>query len=74
MMNKLEMNNLADKFIADKGIKLSNYYIEVTPYSELICFRSEDGQEYDLTISDENLAVAVKNRLREVGVKVVELR
>lgn len=72
-MDEIEMNSIADKFIADRGMAISNYYIEVTPYSELICFKSEDGREYDLPISDEILAVAVKKRLRELGVKVVKL-
>ncbi|GAA6154320.1 hypothetical protein [Pseudoteredinibacter isoporae] len=73
-MDELDMNNIADKFIADRGMPISNYYIEVTPFSELICFKGEDGREYDLPISDETLAIAVKARLRELGVKVVELK
>jgi hypothetical protein len=73
-MDELEMNRIADKFLADRSMQISNYYIEVTPYSELICFKGEDGREYDLPISDETLAVAVKKRLRELGVKIVELK
>ena len=73
-MNEIDMNSLADKFVADRGIPISSYYIEVTPYSELICFKGEDGREYDLPISDETLSKAVKKRLRELGVKVVELK
>lgn len=73
-MNELEMNSIADKFIADREIPISNYYIEVTPYSELICFKGEGNREYDLPISDETLAIAVKKRLRELGVKIVEFK
>lgn len=73
-MNELDMNGLADKFIADRGMPISSYYIEVTPYSELICFKGEDGREYDLPIFDETLSKAVKRRLRELGARVVELK
>lgn len=73
-MSDLASNKLADEFLADRGIPIGNYYIEVTPHSELICFRNEGGQEFDLPISNEALSEAVKSRLRELGVKVVELK
>lgn len=73
-MNELSSNKLADKFLADRGIPISNYYIEITPHSELICVKSEEGREFDLPISNEDLSKAVKARLKELGVQVVELK
>ena len=73
MLDK-DMRDLADKFIAESGIEIGKFYIEVTPYSEMLCFTNEEGREYDLPISDEGLANAVLSRLRELGVRVVELK
>ncbi|MDH5228445.1 MAG: hypothetical protein OEZ58_09210 [Gammaproteobacteria bacterium] len=73
MLNE-DMRDLADKFIAETGVEIGRFYIEVTPYSEMLCFTNEDGREYDLPISDESLADAVFSRLRELGVRVEEIK
>jgi hypothetical protein len=73
-MSYSEMNELADKFITESGIPIENFYIEVTPFSEMLCYKSEEGREFDLPISDELLSKAVKKRLRELGTKVIELK
>jgi hypothetical protein len=41
-----------------RGQTLDNYYIEVTPYSEMLCYQNEEGREFDLPINDEELGGA----------------
>lgn len=71
-MNEDELKAQAMEFLFGRGQTLDNYYIEVTPYSEMLCYRNEEGREFDLPINDEELAQAVLLRLREMGVRIVK--
>jgi hypothetical protein len=73
-MGDINMIELADQFISESGIEIEKFYIEVTPYSTMVCYSNEEGREFDLPISDENLAQAVVARLRGLGVRIVELK
>ena len=63
----------ADEFLFGAGLRLQDYYIGRTPISEVICFRNEEGREFDLLISDDKLYAAAKMRLLELGVRIVDL-
>lgn len=71
------MNNLMEKveeFLFGSGLQLQDYFIELTPVSEMLCYRNSDGREFDLPINDSVLAAAVFSRLKELHVRVVDLR
>ncbi len=71
-MNEAELKERATEFLFGRGQTLDSYYIEVTPYSEMLCYVNEEGREFDLPINDEELAQAVLLRLREMGVRIVK--
>ena len=68
------MGDLANQFIAESGIDVEKFFIEITPYSEMVGYTDEEGREFDLPISDENLGRAVRTKLKELGVRVIELK
>lgn len=70
-MDDKRLEAMADEYLFGSGLALSNFYIEKTPVSEVLCFINDKGRHFDLPISDPVLAGAVKGRLRELGVKVV---
>ena len=69
--------NITEDFLNDflfgRGLTVDNYFIEVTPVSEMLCYRNTEGREFDLPISDNALAVAAIKRLKALGVKVVKI-
>jgi hypothetical protein len=68
-----EFVEMADKFLFSRGVAIENYFIEMTPVSEVICYRNSGGREFDLPINDPELYDAVVSRLRALGVRVVRL-
>lgn len=72
-MNNRDLENEVEKFIYGRGLSLDNYYIEQTPFSEMLCYKNRDGREFDLPISDQMLANAVISKLKQLGVKIVKL-
>ncbi|WP_175016803.1 hypothetical protein [Massilia sp. YMA4] len=64
---------LVDQLIFENGGRVSNYFIERTPVSEMLCYRNAEGREFDLPISDDALAAAVIARLKALGVRIVEI-
>lgn len=72
-MNEVELAKKATEFLFGRGQTLESYYIEVTPYSELLCYQNGAGQEFYLPINDEELKDAVLLCLRELGVRIDKL-
>lgn len=73
-MEEKNMVDLANQFISDSGIEVEDFFIEITPFSEMVGYTNSEGREFDLPISDENLAKAVIARLIKLGVRIVELK
>ncbi|WP_208449718.1 hypothetical protein [Burkholderia ambifaria] len=63
----------ADEFLFSQGLTIENYFIEITPVSEMICYRNSEGREFDLPINDPELYDAAVSRLRALGVRIVTL-
>lgn len=67
------MKNLhkrVDNFLFGAGLRIADYYIERTPFSEILCYRNAEGRRFDLSISDEELASAVFERLKALNVQI----
>jgi hypothetical protein len=67
------MKPAVDDFLFGGGLKLEDYFIQVTPVSEVLCYVGPGGREFYLPISDDELADAALLRLRELGVRIVQL-
>ena len=63
-----------DTFLFGHGLTVVDYFVERTPFSEVVCFRSADGRVFDLAISNEELKKKSVRRLIELGVEVMDLR
>ncbi|GGZ02131.1 hypothetical protein ACFFTM_08445 [Pseudoduganella plicata] len=70
-MDNLEQH--VEDFLFGTGLQLGDYYIERTPFSEMLCYRNAEGREFDLPISNEELATAVFTRLKALNVRIVNL-
>jgi hypothetical protein len=73
-MSDINLVDLANQFISDSGIDIGKFFIEITPHAEMVCFVNEEGREFDLPISNAELAKAVVVRLKELKVNVIELK
>lgn len=60
-----------DSFLFGSGITLTDYFLEVTPVSEALCFTNRGGREFYLPINDDELAQAAIQRLKYLGVRIV---
>jgi hypothetical protein len=67
------MKPTIDDFLFSDGLKLEDYFIQVTPVSEVLCYVGPGGREFYLPISNDELADAALRRLRELGVRVVKI-
>jgi hypothetical protein len=67
------MKPTVDDFLFGEGLKLEDYFIRVTPVSEVLCYVGPGGREFYLSISDDELADAALQRLRDLGVRIVEM-
>lgn len=72
-MESKDISVVVDEFLFGKGFTVADYFIEQTPVSEMICYRNSDGREFDLLIHDPALGVAMRARLKELGVVIVKL-
>jgi hypothetical protein len=72
-MNEKNITRIAEEFLFGKGQQLKDYFIEITPVSEMLCYRNADGREFDLPISDAELAETVMARLKDLGVHIIRL-
>lgn len=72
-MSEAEISARATEFLFGRGQTVDDYYIEVTPYSEMICFAGPDGQEFYLSVSDAALEEAAIQILRKQAVHIVKL-
>ncbi|AVR97157.1 hypothetical protein [Pseudoduganella armeniaca] len=66
-------DELVNQLIFGNGGRVSDYFIERTPVSEMLCYRNAEGREFDLPISDAALGDAVIARLKALGVRIVEI-
>ncbi|WP_028104492.1 hypothetical protein [Pseudoduganella violaceinigra] len=71
-MNEAKLKLQATEFLFGRGQALDHYYIEVSRFSESLCYKNDKGREFDLAIDDEDLAQAVMLRLREMDVRIVK--
>lgn len=74
MMQSRELEKTVEEFIYERGLSLESYYIEQTPYSEMLCYKNNDGREFDLPIGDPVLADAVMAKLKQLGVKILRIK
>lgn len=72
-MDKATLEATVEEFLFGRGVRLEDYFIEQTPVSEVLCYRNSEGREFDLPINDPELAVAVMQRLKSLGVRIVKL-
>lgn len=70
-MTKQEIST--DEFLFGCGQKIENYYIEQTSVSKILCYRNSEGREFDLSIHDTELALAVMSRLKDLDVEILKL-
>jgi hypothetical protein len=62
-----------ERFLFGGGLELADYYIERTPFFDVLCYRNAEGREFDLPINNEEFAAAVFERLTVLNVRVVNL-
>ena len=72
-MDKESLDARVDDFLFGRGVQLKDYFIEQTPVSEVLGYRSPEGREFDLSINDPELAAAVFRRLKDMGVRIIKL-
>ena len=68
-----DITQAAEQFLFGGELTLESYFVELTPVSEMLCYRNKEGREFDLQINDTKLAEAVMARLKELGVRVIKL-
>jgi hypothetical protein len=62
-----------DGYLFRNGMTLAEYFISVTPFSQTVCFKDQDGKEFYLSISDDMLEEKIRLRLIELGVEMVSV-
>lgn len=67
------LSQRVENFLFGTGLQLEDYYIERTPFSEMLCYCNAEGREFDLLVNNEELASAVLKRLKALNVRVVNL-
>ena len=72
-MDVTDLQKKAEEFLFGRGQQVRDYFIEITPVSEMLCYRNAKGREFDLPINDADLAAAVINRLKELDVEILRL-
>lgn len=65
------LNGRVENFLFGAGLQVADYYIERTPFSEILCYRNAEGREFDLPINNEEFAAAVYERLKALHVRIV---
>lgn len=65
-----EFDERSEKFLFGTGLTVNDYFIEMTPVSEMVCYRNAEGSLFDLVINDAELNAAVIRRLRSLDVRV----
>lgn len=61
------MDEKVEQFLFGQSLTLDDYYFEQSPVSQVVCYRNSQGREYDLLISDDELAAAAIKRLKTAG-------
>jgi hypothetical protein len=72
-MDVTDLQKKAEEFLFGRGQQVQDYFIEITPVSEMLCYRNAEGREFDLPINDVDLAAAVINRLKELDVEILRI-
>ena len=72
-MNAKFTPEFVDQYLFGRGLVLANYFIHRTPISEVICFLDEKGEEFTLSIGNDELARLMMSRLKELNVREVVL-
>lgn len=72
-MDAKEITAVVHELLFGRGQQSSDYFIEQTPVSEILCYRDAEGREFDLSMHDDALAAAVIARFKELGVQIVRL-
>jgi|KBSMisStaDraftv2_1062788.scaffolds.fasta_scaffold403008_1 hypothetical protein len=71
-MNEKKLKVSVDDFLFGGGMRVEDYYVVQTPLSESVCYTSQ-GNDFDLHISDSELASAAIKRLKELDVRIFKL-
>lgn len=72
-VEQADLAKRVEQFLFGRGQALRDYWIEQTPFSQMLGFRNAAGVAFDLPISDADLRDAVLCRLKALGVLVVRL-
>ncbi|MBP4049476.1 hypothetical protein J9978_08190 [Chromobacterium violaceum] len=60
-----------DAYLFKSGTKLEQYFIERTSGADVICYIDPDGHCFDLFVDDDKLYSNLRDRLLDLGVKLV---
>lgn len=63
-----------EEFLFGRGQSVDDYSIEESQGAELMRYQSADGQVLELPIADPEFAAALSARLKELGVRVVQVQ
>jgi hypothetical protein len=62
-----------DGYLFQNGLTLDSYFVRITPFSEAICYRNDEGKEFYLTVNDDDFEEKLRERLVELGAEVIKL-
>ena len=73
MTNSKKLPTDLDDYLFGSGLTLENYFVCVTPFSETICYRNNEGKEFYLTVNDDEFEEKLRGRLVDLGAEVIKL-
>ena len=73
MTNSKKLPTDLDEYLFGNGLTLERYFVRVTPFSETICYRNDEGKEFYLTVNDDQFEERLRARLVDLGVQVIRL-
>jgi len=72
--HKNEFNDeFVDGLLFGAGLSLNDYFVRRTPISETVCYADKGGQQFYLSIGNDDLMRRALERLHALGVRVVDL-
>lgn len=68
-----DLDAAVEQVLFGSGLTVDDYYIEQSPVSELLCYRTSSGRDFDLLIDHPELYSGAFARLRLLDVRVVKI-
>lgn len=62
-----------DGVLFGNGLTLADYFVRKSPVSEAVCYLDRNGQQFYLSIGNDELFKAALARLITLGVRIVVL-